>query len=147
MLLQECLNLCGFFFFFTFLFLRVGAIEIDFDVDLLRMTLESLLLGGSGKTSSCCSAIHGILLQKNSKNSWPMQRDMKKFHYPFQDICIHLKRKFSVPGWQAVRGLIRAWLFCLTFSSFCCFHCPNSPEPFGGRFTGWTKNDSSLFLF
>lgn len=59
-------------------------------------------------------------------------REKWKFHYPFQDICIDLKGRILGPGWQAVGGFVRAWLFSLPFSSFPCFHCLNSPEPFGG---------------
>lgn len=88
------------FFFVCFVFKGVSALESTF-LFICWVRVFWSVLGDSGRASSCCSASSSILpLQKNPKNSWFMQREMK-MSLPFSGHLQDVKRRILVPGWQA----------------------------------------------
>lgn len=86
--------------FVCFVFKGVSALESTF-LFIRWVRVFWSVLGDSGRASSCCSASSSILpSQKNPKNSWFMQREMK-MSLPFSGHLQDLKRRILVPGWQA----------------------------------------------
>lgn len=78
--------------FVCLLFKGVSALESTF-LFICWVRVFWSVLGDSGRASSCCSASSSILpSQKNPKNSWFMQREMK-MSLP-QDICKIWKEGF-----------------------------------------------------
>jgi len=75
-----------------------------------------------------------------------MQRETK-ISLPFSGHLHRFAKKDRSARLTGRGTVVGGWFFSLAFGSLPCFHCLNSPEPFGGRLIGWSQDVSSLPIF